>query len=284
MEDEENAQAQTAAAAERRPRSDKGKGSTKLRCSEQGSKLLSTLIQNRTEPMISTRLPELKLHAQTNIGEVLVGVLKSVGFGVGDNGELTHEDFDTVLTPACPIPETGSVRKGGGSRAMPKVAASGGDEPDGSPTPSCRHASAAGQQLPKPPTPPKLPTVRPATKAPRTARPVGTAMGNVLQPASRLCVLESSQLDELVMRVQQHERTCPDAQSLRRVVTDGWHPQSYSAGVVNAFTFTCASGCSCHWTSAHPTHRRTATTTTGLAARLAAAAVALLLHFLCQAV
>ena len=135
------------------------KKSAQVRCSPQGSAVLTTCVQHQKDPMLS-RL-KLNLKQQCNIGDFAVLLLEPHGYVIGADGSLAHPDFPCVLRAGA----TG----GGGSRAAkrPGGDADGDAVATGSPTGAAAPSPAAGRTCGRAPPVRRASTLRCTSAADR---------------------------------------------------------------------------------------------------------------------
>ena len=107
------------------------------------------------------------------------------------------------------------------------------------------HAAAAAA---RPTQPRALPLVSPEA---HDRVSCGTGWGHVPRPITECCVAEQGSIDDLVLRVQHHDRTC-NAPLCRVHDANAAQWGCHSVGLVNVCRFVCSSGCVINWSSAKP--------------------------------
>lgn len=205
--------------------------------------VVTVLFQNHESHFFRDRLDLSSINYKKNVGHVLEAALRAIGL-------RWHPSGKCIWWAAEPNGEKLQWLKPAktGSRAPKPHAPSAMEQADavdlqhdGSAAAGGSRTAQAAAAAARPPLPRALQLV-PAPSGERIGR-IGTGWGHVPRPITERCIAEQANVDDLVLRVQHHARTC--GAPLCRVHDDNiaqWG--CHSVGVVNVCRYVCAAGCS----------------------------------------
>ena len=203
------------------------------RCSPRVNALLQTLLQQGDTDAVKPYLTIVKEGRQWNAGDVIAALAWKAGFDWSKDGKRvwrrSEPEAAAMLEPTAARntlrpAEQRTTALGG----LDEVNLQHDAEAEGVGAPAAQRAAEAAQ-----PEPPRALGLVKAATADKLKR--GSGWGNVPRPLTHCCVAEQSQLDSLIVIVQEHALQFPEHGPLQRVDGgDGVYWSSHSMGVVNA--------------------------------------------------